>query len=523
MMQSLPPLANSRAVTPRVVTVGRGRGFSRAVTLALTFLVLAGTASADERLGRIDFPASGSETARPHFIRGVLLLHSFEFDDAAEAFREARKADPGFAMAYWGEALTHNHPLWRYQNREAALKVMAELGPTPEARLAKAPTPREKAYLATLDVLYGEGEKANRDRAYAAALEALSKAHPEDDEARAFHALAILATNVERRDFAVDMRAAAIVEEIFLRNQEHPGALHYMIHAYDNPMHAPLGLRPARRYGRIAEQAAHALHMTSHIFLALGMWDDSVAANEASWAASKARVERKKLGPDEHGYHAYLWLAYSYLQKGRTADARRLVDHMHDLLGQARSRRVGYHYAMARAYFVVESEAWGELPPAPSPEVTSPPARAATLFADGMAAARRGDVQGAGSALAALEALSPGGTHEAHHGPPSRLSPADREGIAVATGQLRGLVALAKGDRDTGLRLLQDAAKAEDVMPYEYGPPFPVKPARELLGEALLDAGRPAEAAAEFRRALVRNPGRLLALRGLARAGGTEE
>ena len=132
--------------------------------------VLAGPAAADEGLGRIAFPNSGSAAAQPHFVRGVLLLHSFEFDDAAEAFRQARQVDPGFAMAYWGEALTHNHPLWRYQDREAARKVLAGLGPTPDARRAKAATAREQAYLDTLDLLYGDGDKAARDRDYAAAL-----------------------------------------------------------------------------------------------------------------------------------------------------------------------------------------------------------------------------------------------------------------------------------------------------------------------------------------------------------------
>jgi tetratricopeptide (TPR) repeat protein len=453
------------------------------LSAVVAIVCVVGTASADERLGRISFPNSGNAAAQPHFIRGVLLLHSFEFDDAREAFREAKRADPGFALAYWGEALTHTYPLWRHLNREAGSNVLAELGPTPEARLAKAPTARERDYLATLDVLYSPGEQADALRNYAAALEKLSQTYSEDDEARALHALAILSTNVERRDFAVDMRAAALVEDVFLRNQEHPGALHYMIHAYDNPMHAPLGLRPARRYGRIAEHAAHALHMTSHIFLALGMWDDSVAANEASFAASKARVERKTLGPDEHGYHAYLWLAYSYLQQGRVEDARRVVSHTQQLLTEARSRRVGYHYAYARAYFVVESQQWKERPPAPDRSLLAPPALAA------------------------------------HHGPARTVSSAEREGIAVTTIQLRGLVALARGDRGAGIALLHDAARAEDVMPYEYGPPFPVKPARELLGEALLEAGRTAEAAAQFTLALKRNPARAAALRGLTASG----
>lgn len=489
------------------------------LSVAVAIVCVVGTASADERLGRISFPNSGNAAAQPHFIRGVLLLHSFEFDDAREAFREAKSADPGFALAYWGEALTHTYPLWRHLNREAALKVLAELGPTPEARQAKASTARERDYLATLDVLYGPGEQADALRNYATALEKLSRTYPEDDEARAFHALAILATNVDRRDFAVDMRAAALVEEIFLRNQEHPGALHYMIHAYDNPMHAPLGLRAARRYGRIAEHAAHALHMTSHIFLALGMWADSVAANEASFAASKARVERKHLGPNEHGYHAYLWLAYSHLQQGRVDDARRVVSHTHQLLTEARSTRVGYHYGYARAYLVVESGDWKDRPPAPDRSLLPPPALAAHLFAEGFAAVKRGDLAAAEAALSDLERASQAGAHDGHHGPARTLSPAEREGISVTTTQLRGLVAIAKGERDAGIVLLQDAAKAEDVMPYEYGPPFPVKPARELLGEALLEAGRTAEAAAQFTLALRRNPGRVAAQRGLAAAG----
>lgn len=490
------------------------------LSLLAALVWLVGTAHADDRLGRISFPNSGNAAAQPHFIRGVLLLHSFEFADAAEAFREAKKADPGFALAYWGEALTHTHPLWRYQNQKAGLAVLAELAPTPEARLAKAPTQRERDYLAALDVLYGPGEQAEVLGNYARAMEALSARYPDDDEARVFHALAILATNVERRDFAVDARAAAIAEDIFLRNQEHPGALHYLIHAYDNPVLAPLGLRPARRYGRIAEHAAHALHMTSHIFLALGMWEDSVAANEASFAASKARLERKKLGPNENGYHAYLWLAYSYLQQGRLADARRVVSHTYELLGQARTRRAGYHYSYARAYLVVDGELWRELPPEGDASLVPPAPQTASLFANGLAAARRGDAAAAEAALSALKGLSATGGHEAHHGPAqSGLSPAEREGIAVTTLQLRGLVELAKGDREAGLTLLQEAAKAEDVMPYEYGPPFPVKPSRELLGEALLEAGRSAEAAEQFRLALKRNPGRALSVRGLRGAG----
>jgi tetratricopeptide (TPR) repeat protein len=491
--------------------------------LLLILLLFTGAAPAfaQERLGRIAFPTSGNAAAQPHFIRGVLLLHSFEFDDAADAFREARRIDPGYAMAYWGEALTHNHPLWRYQDRDAALKVLQALGPTPDARRAKAPTPREQAYLATLDVLYGDGPKADRDRAYVRALEQLVRDFPEDDEARAFLALAILGTNGERRDFAVDMRAAAIVEDVFLRNQEHPGVLHYMIHAYDNPMHAPLGLRAAARYGRLAEHAAHALHMTSHIFFALGMWEDAVAANEASWTASAARVESRKLPASEHGYHAYLWLSYAYLQQGRVDDARKVVDHMERLLNEAPVGRVAYHYAAARAAWIIDAERWQGVPPAPAAmSHASAPARAAALFADGLAAVRRGDIAAAGQAVAALEGMGqPSSSSDAHHG---GMSPAEREGIAVTRQQLAGIVALARGDKAHGLDLLQRAVDAEAAMPYDYGPPFPAKPANELLGEAYLAEGRRADAAAAFRAALKRAPGRRLSLAGLAKAEATE-
>lgn len=494
-----------------------------AIALALLLALPAAPQAVTEGLGRIDFPTSGSAAAQPHFIRGVLLLHSFEFDDAAEAFREARRIDPDFAMAYWGEALTWNHPLWRYQNRDAALKVMAELGPTPDARLAKAPTAREKAYLATLDVLYGEGPKADRDRAYVAALADLSSRFPDDDEAKVFHALAILGTNVERRDFAVDMRAAAIVEDVYQRNQEHPGVLHYMIHAYDNPMHAPLGLRPAARYGKIATHAAHALHMTSHIFFALGMWDDAAAANEASWEASRARVEQKNLGPEENGFHAYLWLAYGYLQQNRVEDARKVVDHIGRLLETTPVPRIAYHYAAARAAWIIDAERWNDLPPVPDGMASTPPtARAASVFANGLAAARRGDVESAQRSLVTLRQLVPAPASGETHRGMGGMSPAEREGLAVTAMQMEGVVTLAKGDTAGGIELLKAAVNAEAAMPYEYGPPFPVKPANELLGEALLQAGRHAEAADAFRAALQRAPGRRLSLAGLATAEGSK-
>lgn len=509
--------------------------FKHALGLAL-MLCLSGAASSNisasnpraQSLGRIDFPTSGSAAAQPHFIKGVLLLHSFEFEDAAEAFAEARKADPAFAMAYWGEALTHTHPLWRYRDREAALKVLNALAPTPEARQAKAPTAREKAYLMAVDALYAEADHVAALRAYEQAMARVAREFPKDDEARTLHAIALLATNVERRDFAVDMKAAAIVEDVFLRNPEHPGVLHYMIHAYDNPMHAPLGLRAANRYAKIASGAAHALHMTSHIFLASGMWDDTVASNEASWAASAARVKAKSLGIDANGFHAYMWLAYAYLQQGRYADARQVVDRTYALARESGSPRTALHYALMRAAFIVETQRTENMPPALDAKSVAPIGRAADLFAESFLALNQRDRAKAEANLQKLAALAaPVGGSEAHqHGaaapaaPPTGMpmSAADAAAIDIMRQQLTAILLGERGEHTEAIALLRKAADAEDAMPYEFGPPVPVKPSRELLGEYLVRLGKPAEAQKELAAALRRAPGRAVSLLALMRA-----
>jgi len=203
----------------------------------------------------------------------VLLLHSFEFADAASAFREAQQIDEDFALAYWGEAMTYNHPLWQEQDRDAAHATLARYAPTPEARQARAPTDPERAYLAAVDVLYGEGSKTDRDLAYMAEMERMTTKWPDDDEARAFYALSILGSTDGERDFATYMRAAAAAQPVFESNPDHPGAVHYIIHSFDDPVHAPLGLEAARAYSGIAPDAGHAQHMTSHIFVAMGMWE----------------------------------------------------------------------------------------------------------------------------------------------------------------------------------------------------------------------------------------------------------
>ena len=272
-----------------------------AIVLFATLLVAGLNSRAQSELGTIDFPTSGSAAAQPAFLKGVLLMHSFEYDDAKEAFQEAQKADPGFAMAYWGEAMTYNHAVWQQTAPDLAKAALARLAPTPEARLAQAPTAKEKDWLASLDALYGHGEKLARDLAYADAMRRMHEKYPADNEVAAFYALALLGTSHGGRDFGIYMKAAAIVEQVYSTNPQHPGAAHYLIHSYDDPIHAPLGLRYADAYSKIAPAAAHALHMPSHIYFALGRWDEAAAINERSVKAADARIAEKKLDVDARG------------------------------------------------------------------------------------------------------------------------------------------------------------------------------------------------------------------------------
>ena len=278
-------------------------------------------------LGRISFPTSGSAAAQPHFLRGVLLLHSFEYDEAIDAFRTAQTLDPGFVMAYWGEAMCYNQPLWYNENLEKARAALARLAPTPEARARKAPDARERAYLTAVERLFGDGDKPTRDHEYAARMAALVRQYPADDEAAAFYALALLGTipSGERRP-AISLQAGAIAAAILERNPQHPGAAHYTLHAYDDGEHAAMGLKAARIYATIAPASSHARHMPSHVFLPLGMWDDAAASDESSFAVSVDRVKRLGLSIAQADFHSLDWLQYEYLQQGRFAKARELME-----------------------------------------------------------------------------------------------------------------------------------------------------------------------------------------------------
>ena len=472
------------------------------------------------KLGRIDFSTSGTPDAQAHFLTGALLLHSFEFEDAATEFRKAEEIEPGFAMAYWGEAMTYNHPLWAEQDLDAARKALEKLAATPEARRAKAPTLREKMYLDAVEALYGDGDKPARDRAYSEAMRRLYEQFPDDLDGASFYALSILGACEGKRDTAQYMKAAAIVEEVFAKNPDHPGAAHYLIHCYDDPVHAPLGMRAARVYATIAPSATHALHMPSHIFLASGMWPEVVSSNEASWKASVDRADRLKLGPDAHSFHALSWLEYGYLQQGRYADARKTLALMEaDAAAGASSGRAKAGFASMRAAYVVETRRWKS--DAVAMQTPADDAhRDLDLFTTGFAAIESGDRAGARKALAAMSAKpSTGGGGSAHsHGGGAMSYPGGSSADAVLRQLLEARIEMADGNRDRAITRAKSAAALEDGLNYEFGPPDVVKPAHELLGEMLLEAGRPADARKEFETALARYPGRALSLLGLARA-----
>jgi hypothetical protein len=472
---------------------------------------LAATASRGgaQDLGSIDFATSGSPAAQQRFLKGALLLHSFEYPDAAEEFREAQRLEPGFAMAYWGEAMTYNHPLWTEQNREAARKALERLAPTKDARRAKAPTEREKMYLDAVEALYGEGEKEARDRDYADAMRRLHDRFPDDLDASTLYALALLGRCERKRDPAVYMQAAAVAEEVFARNPRHPGAAHYLIHCYDDPVHAPLGMRPARVYAKIAPAAVHALHMPSHIFFASGMWEEAAVSNEQSWAASVDRARRKGLAAADHSFHALTWLQYAYLQLGRRADARRTLSLM-EADAKEGGGITGETLDAMRAVWVVET---GDCSAPPRAEAT----RARDRFARGVCALAARDAAAARRELEAMKtAPAEKGAHE-HAGMGYRES-RDAEVASVLAMELEAKIAAASGDGAAAARLAADAARAEDAMTFDFGPPPVIKPAHELSGEILLAAGRPAEARREFESSLANAPGRSLSLLGLARS-----
>lgn len=474
------------------------------------------TPVSSQDLGTVTFPNSGAAAAQPPFLRGVAALHDFEYEEAHDAFREAQAIDAGFALAYWGEAMTYNQTLWRRENVDAAREVLARLGPTPAARAAKAPTPREQGFLAAVETLFGGGDAPTRQRRYAEAMAELYARHPDDPEAATFYALALLGTASRSliglthegdthipalAGSAIQQRVATVLEKVLAKHPDHPGALHYLLHNYDDPAHARLALPAARRYAKVAPESSHALHMPAHIFLQLGLWHDAAVSDRAAFEASKARARRKGLGPAMHDYHALMWLQYELLQLGQYREAWETIAEIEPVVKSTGQLNRLSNLSSMRGRYVVETRHWKLL----ANERNF--ANVDELFAIGMSAARTGNLALAEMARQALAARS------------QAVEEGDlRPAIAIMEREVAALIELAGGRRDRAVEILRTAVAAELRLPPPLGLPEPVKPAPELLGEVLVEIGRPREAIQPFEQALARNANRSLAVLGLARA-----
>ena len=471
-------------------------------------------------LGEIDFPTSGPADAQKYFIQGVLLLHSFEYGPARQAFQEARRLAPSFAMAYWGEAMAWNYSIWGEQDRKAALSVLALLGATPAERQAKAPTDREKLYLSAVELLYSDGDKTKRDATYSDAMGEIARRFPADMEARAFYSLSILGLTDDVRNTENYMRAAAVAEKVFKKNRKHPGALHYLIHAYDDPVHAPLGLRAARLYGTVAGGASHAQHMPSHIFFALGMWDEANAANLAAMQTARAA--------GGGGYHPLYWLEHGYLQLGREADAAKLVAMVEGDMSKTNppSANLRATLALCRATWLVEARdpvSSAMLEPVDSTGITSIGVFVGLDLTIGLAHLRQKDIPAAKADLERLRQRIVAGKASRNSATDivSRYETVSKTELAsssVMEQVLDSAIEFASGDRVAAMRKIVAAGEAEDRLVFEFGPPAVVKPAWEAAGEMLLEAGRKKEASNAFRRVLKRYPNRRLSNEGLRKA-----
>ena len=484
--------------------------------LSLVVILLSSQATAQNNLlGKISFPNSGAPEAQADFMEGMLFLHNFEYEDAARSFKRAQEKDPDFVMAYYGEAKTHNHPIWMQQNREEAIAVLQQIGESYTVRQNKAKTQREKDYLHTLEVLYGTAPESNgrskeeRDDLYRESMKELQEKYPDDHEAIAFYGLSILGTAHEGRDYGTYMEAAAVLFEVWNENQKHPGAAHYLIHSFDDPIHAPLGLPMAKAYSEIAPAAAHAQHMTSHIFLALGMWGDVIDANIVARDVQTSRQKELNQKTTVCGHYPW-WLQYGYLQNGNMQKAANVL--------QACSERVNaegssgnmygelWHFAVMRGHQIIDSENW-EMSQKWTTDIPDESSAGRNYhFVSAFAALKTGNVKEAQNQIEKLKNMP--------------VSEESNEHIKrdIQVKQLEGMQLANAGDYEKSIAVLKEAAEMESSLPVSFGPPTIVKPSYELLGDILMESGKMQQAMEAYAKQLERTPKRRRSLLGKERA-----
>jgi tetratricopeptide (TPR) repeat protein len=442
--------------------------------------------------------------------------------------------------------MAHNHPLWAEQDTEAARKVIAKIHDTESL------TPKERAFVNAVKILYGAGDKLSRDVAYSAAMGTMYRQYPDDLEVATLYALSLLGTvRSQDKGFRRQMQAGAIALDVYQKNPNHPGAAHFIIHAFDDPEHAILALPAARRYADIAPEAHHARHMPSHIFLQLGMWPEAAVSNESAWAASEAWVKRRGLSISLRDYHSLHWLHYVYLQQGRFRKAEELLSMMRQTMAESeydskfRPNYYANNYADMAAAFVVETERWDRATKlfaglgtetagkpdeseAGGPHAghgqatkssdtaavitrTSNASRTLPVFVQGLAAARISAPE-AETSIAQLRAIAKQSSDAADAG--GRTAKI----LQIRELELAAVASASKKNYGEAIETMKKATALEQELPPPSGPPGLIKPSCELFGEILLVAGRPKEAGLQFAASLQRQPNRARSLLGAARA-----
>src|SRR6267154_1359816 len=457
------------------------------------------------QLGRVNFPTGCVAEAQPSMETGVALLHSFQYRQADQSFSEAARHDPKCALAYWGKAMMHYEQLWEFPSLKSLKQGAQEIK---QAQAAGASTERERGYIDAAAAFYLADEKLSetkRVQTFSAALATLHKQSPDGVNAAAFYALSLLALAEQQEVDAQSNRKAAIaILEPLCRNApDNPGPAHYMIHATDTSEFSAQGLDAARAYSKIAPDSSHALHMPSHIFVRLGLWQESISSNIAA-AASAAKATQEHRGEPHYQFHALDFLNYSYLQSGQQSKARQMVTDLDNVPG-AKRRSIAEHQAWLAARNALELHSWKQAAELPIPHV-APDSQESTYWVRAIGAARSANLSAARQDLQRYVELSTEEKSKSSH----HAGKVSDKGV----GQLEAeaWIAFADGKTDDAVKTLRSAADREDAD----GVDSLAMPAREMLADMLLELKRPAEALAEYRAALKNSPNRFDALYGAA-------
>lgn len=474
-----------------------------------------------ETLGVVHFPVSCKQQIQENFTRAVALLHTFGYEEARKAFTVVADQDPGCGMAPWGIAMSYYHPIWA---PPTAAELAGGRAAAEKASTLGAGTDKEKGYIAAIGAFYRDSDRVDhrtRALAYKAAMEDLVARHPDDNEALIFYALALLGTAPPNDStFANQKKAAEILNGLVQKQPQHPGVLHYIIHAYDYPALAEMALPAAREYAKIAPSSPHVLHMPSHIFTRLGLWQESIESNLASAEAARRLVARTHPGATSFdALHALDYLEYAYLQIGDEAKARKVLEEAATVEAFDDPNLIaGYALAAIPARFALERHRWDEASKLEAPKANVPWERfayapAITYFAQALGAARAGEPERAQAALAKLEEIHETLVKSPVPGPYDWAGQVESMRLAASA-----WLAYSEGRKDEAVSLARAAADLEDRVGKHPVTPGAVLPARELLADMLFDMKQPEEALGQYEASLRVTPDRLNGLCGAARS-----